>query len=206
MSDNHDDEKKDIDPTRNEPESEHMGLGRKSNRAPRQPQEEFDATVARTHAALGEIIAPQKAKALDLLPALVNAGFEVMHQFSDSHVLVGPPYFGGLLGIRDENGNRLMLRFMYEVSRTATAAQRERFLAKANDRLWAKYCFDSDGDLIIEHAICCEGGVFLPNIIRTILNFASLCRFTVKEFDPNGILAGDGDNQNETEEGERHAE
>jgi len=33
-----------------------------------------------------------------------------------------------------------------------------------------------------------------------------LCRFTVKEFDPNGILADNGDNQSETEEGERHAE
>lgn len=205
MNNDEGEEKKDPRPHPEKPESPHQGRSRASTRSPRRTQTDLDATMARTHAAFGEVIPAEKAKALDLIPALVNAGFEVLNQFSDSHVLVGPPYFGGVIGILDENGDRLMLRFVQGASPKATAEQRQRFIATANNRLWGKYHFDHDGDLIIEHAICCEGGMFLPNIIRTLLGFASLCRFTVKECDPDGIFREE-DESGDNQEGDRDDE
>jgi len=140
----------------------------------------------------GSLIPEESARAAALLPLLVNAGYEPEAESSE-YICVRDPDTGFALFLTDFGGNRLELRCYFKVRDGLEHETRAGYARQCSEKLWAKYFIDADGDLVVSHVVCCGGGLHQPNFMRTVRSFLSLCAYTLRECDPDGVVArGDG--------------
>lgn len=142
----------------------------------------------------GRIIEHDRMRARDLIPVLIDGGFEILGAVHDDYISIGDAESSRVIYVSDHPGGRLELRRYERVTRTETPrADRELFAEALNGRVWGKIFIDADGDLVISHMICCLGGVYQPNFMQTVRAFLGLCRFIREDCDPAELLWTDGD-------------
>ncbi|MFZ9916460.1 MAG: YbjN domain-containing protein, partial [Phycisphaerales bacterium] len=128
------------------------------------------------------------ARAASLLPLLLDAGYEPEAE-SDDYICVRDPDTGFALFLTDFGGHRLELRCYFRVRDGLGHEAKADYARRCSEKLWAKYFIDADGDLVISHVVCCGGGLHQPNLMRTVRAFLSLCAYTLRECDPDGVVA-----------------
>lgn len=136
----------------------------------------------------GLLIPESSTLAASLKPLLLNAGYEP-ESGSDNYICVRDPDTGFAVFLTDFGGNRLELRCYFRVQNHVPHKTRAEYARLCSENLWAKYSIDEDGDLVISHVVCCGGGLHQPNFMRTVKAFLSLCAYTLREYDPEGIVA-----------------
>ena len=121
----------------------------------------------------------------DLLPDDPRASREARR----NRLLVTEPNTGYIIGLYQHGGGRVELRCVHKVQRKRTPhAVLAAWAADLNERLWAKFGLDEDGDLFVKCFYPTEGGLYAPQFMRMVRAFAGLNRFVAEDCDPGRYL------------------
>jgi hypothetical protein len=144
------------------------------------------------------ILTPEEAEARNLIPHLVDAGFELLDARHDDYIVIRDPGSGLALFLTDHRGARTEFRCYFQGRRDATTIDGRstmEFLESAAHSLqqesWCQFHVDRDHDFVIRHFYLRGGGVLLGNLLHGIRHFAGLCECARSRLKDMDALEGD---------------
>ena len=145
-------------------------------------------------------LTPEQAEARNLIPHLLDAGFELLDDRHDDYIVVRDPGSGIAVFLTDQRGGRLEFRCYLTGRRsdvTDDGGSTDELMATAvralNDDLWGLFLVDRDRDVVIRYHYLRGGGVLLGNLTHAIRQFASLCDYARRRLKEMGALEREDD-------------